>query len=144
MHKGEASLDSREPRPPRRAIASPWRILVPCHGCRHSLTFRNHGETVVLVDNSLDVPDEVLRHDGDLPRIHPDVPVPIHSDRDYATAGLKRALARDLKAPARWIRLIMREVWSAAAGQEKWPQPRTERAPRRRALRRWAATGPSG
>jgi hypothetical protein len=40
----------------------------------------------------------VLRHDSELSRIHPYVPVLIHSDRDYATAGLERALARSESA----------------------------------------------
>ena len=104
-HPGDASLDSRES-PVRlrlRVSSLASRILVPRNVCRNSLTLRYHGETVVLVDDPLDVPDEVLRHDSELPRIHPDVPVLIYGDCDYATAGLERALARDLEAPARRI-----------------------------------------
>ena len=106
---GEGSLDSRERlpmRPPLRVSSLPSRVLVPRHVCRNSLTLRNHGETVVLEDDPLDVPDEVLRHDSELPRIHPDVPVLIHSDRDYVTAILEGALARDLDAPAGRVNLV--------------------------------------
>ena len=40
------------------------------------------------------------------PRIHPDVPVLIQSDREYAPAGLQRALARDLDAPTGRVNLV--------------------------------------
>ena len=104
-----ATLDSIRERAPQATeglSALPSRILVPRHVCRRSLTLGNDGETVVLVDDPLDVPDEVLRHDSELPRIHPDVPVLIHGDRDYATAGLERALARDLDAPTGRVNLV--------------------------------------
>jgi hypothetical protein len=100
--KAIVSLDSRAATA-RRVISLPSRILVPRHVCRRSLTLGYDGETVVLEDDPLDVPDEVLRHDSELPRIHPNVPVFIHRDRDYATAILEGALARDLDAPARRI-----------------------------------------
>jgi hypothetical protein len=48
----------------------------------------------------------MLRDNGELPRIHPDMPVLIHGDRDYATAGLERALARDLDAPTGRVNLV--------------------------------------
>jgi hypothetical protein len=48
----------------------------------------------------------VLGHHSELPRIHPDVPVLIHSDRDYATAALEGTLARDLDSPAGRVNLV--------------------------------------
>ena len=41
-------------------------IPVPRDVCRRSLTLGYYGETVVLVDDPLDVTDEVIRHDGEL------------------------------------------------------------------------------
>ena len=41
-------------------------IPVPRDVCRRSLTLGYYGETIVLVDDPLDVTDEVIRHDGEL------------------------------------------------------------------------------
>jgi hypothetical protein len=56
--KAVVSLDSRAATA-RRVISLPLADSRPSPPLRHSLTLRNHGETVFLVDDPLDVPDEV-------------------------------------------------------------------------------------
>jgi hypothetical protein len=83
-------------RPSLRVSSLVSRILVSRNVCRNSLTLGYDGETVVLVDDPLDVPDEVLRHHSELPRIHPDVPVLIQRDADSGVARHACALTRDV------------------------------------------------
>ena len=63
---GEFARNARATIPAETKSLTPG-IPVPRDVCRRSLTLGYYGETVVLVDDPLDVTDEVIRHDGELP-----------------------------------------------------------------------------
>ena len=55
-------------RPPaEQGTGSATGISFPRHICRRPLTLGYDGEAVILVDDPLDVTDEVIRHDRELP-----------------------------------------------------------------------------